>query len=944
MRNSLRTRILIIPAIAGVVVLVMTFIILCGIWWQELALNDFSKNQLGRSNLLTSSAMRLVGVHKNLHSLLTNAEPLNAEQLWAEGQPIVDEIEEIIDAMVGIDSSYSASSEQYENADKFIKASRMYKTTAASILEFSLVDVARSRLLIKRLDRQFVDLADAFVPFKQNLQTELDNSFRKLTIHSWNGFYYTLAVASCGMVILLGLVMATTRRIFRPILTLSDAMSEIVNTGNLSKRITAEGDDEAAELTQGFNVLLGHLEKAQENLLGRISEIESLNTELSQKGEDLEILRRRQEATLEAAADAIITIDQRGTILSFNQAAQRIFGYGTTEVLGRNVSMLMPATHAARHDSYLKRFVETGTTHIMGRGREVEGITKEGKTVPIYMSLGEARSISGTGERFFVGILRDLSEIRSIESKQRWLARAVESTAEAVFLTDMSGLILEVNPAFVKLTGFEPKKDAIEMATLLSESSERSNFQNSIKHLEGGQAFSGKARIGRPGEGLIYAEYSISPVFSRDGAVKRGFVGVVRDISEKVQHERALEEACKRAEAAKAAKDLFVANMSHELRTPLYGIMGMAEKLKETTLTVEQVDLLEIILSSARLHSALVNDILDFAKLERGTSQLQRIKVTLPQLISDIARIAESRIKEKGQTLILNLDDRLPCHVLSDPVRLQQVLLNLLGNACKYTADGGCIILSALVDRVSPEAAQIKFVVTDTGIGIPGNLTADIFEPFTQLEQGYSRPHEGAGLGLSIASKFVELLGGTLCVRSRQGVGSAFFFTIPFALDPLDGAIEGRVSSEKIQDLEPAIKRGCNINILIADDNIVNQKIAVNILSKAGYQVSVASDGLDALRQYEAKHFDLVLMDIQMPKLDGLATTLEIREREKGKTEHIPIVAFTAHAFEADLERYREVGMDGHITKPIDRESLLKEINRILKGTESKNTPLPLQS
>jgi hypothetical protein len=634
----------------------------------------------------------------------------------------------------------------------------------------------------------------------------------------------------------------------------------------------------------------------------------------------------RLRAILDTAVDGIIMIDARGLIVAANRAAEHIFGWSVSEMTGRNVNTLMPEPFHSQHDQYLRNYLQTGVARIIGSGRDVEAMDRHGRVFPIRLAIGHARL---PDENLFVGFVTDISArvameraLKESESQLSSLMSNIPGAAYRCLLTPEFPMIF-ISDAIEAITGY-PARDftlphPLRAYTDRIHPDDLQLVQDLEQYLK---PFHVEYRILHRDGSVRWVIDTGSCVFGEDG--KPAWLdGFIMDITPRKRMEQELHRAKEKAEQAAAARTAFLANMSHEIRTPMNAIIGFSDVLMGTSLAPEQARHLSIISSAARSLLHLLNDILDSAKLEKGRLELESLNFSLPELLDAVLSTLGMQARRKGLALNLRLDPALEEHYIGAPDRIRQVLTNIVGNAIKFTEQGRVDI-----DVYPDGPGRVLFSVCDTGIGIAPDRIDAIFEPFTQADASMSRRFGGTGLGTTISKQLVELMGGWIRVRSELGAGSCFEFSLPLAPGQAQAA-SGQASAVTLPPL----------SILAVDDIPQNLDLLTLLLGKGRHRVTSAGDGVQAVEMAKQQRFDLILMDMQMPRLDGLGAARQIRDwqRQQGQTP-TPIVALTASVLEEDKLAARDAGMDGFASKPVELDTLNREIARVL-GIDVHNVP-----
>ena len=505
----------------------------------------------------------------------------------------------------------------------------------------------------------------------------------------------------------------------------------------------------------------------------------------------------------------------------------------------------------------------------------------------------------------------------------------VQTAPDMIFsLAVEDGSITQLNPAFERFTGWSREAWINKPFTALSHPDDVPRAIANIHQVILGETIPPfELRIlTKSGENRS-AEFIVTP-HRDEKRVVRFILGIARDITDRKRAEQDLRTAKEAAETASQAKSEFLANMSHEIRTPMNGFIGMTGLLLETPLNARQRDFVETIRSSGETLLTLINDILDFSKIESGKLELENHPFDLSNCISGSLDLVAAKAREKGIQLNSRLDDECPKILVGDVTRVRQILVNLLNNAVKFTAQGS-VSVYAQARRKTSAFHELKIAVRDTGVGIPRDRIGRIFESFSQADASTTRKFGGTGLGLTISKHLAELMGGRIWVESEPGKGSVFQFTIqtraPVGEEKL--AFEQRTHHRKQVDRELASR--LPLRILVADDNVINQKVAHLLLENMGYRADLAANGLEVLAALDRQSYDVVLMDVQMPELDGLETTGQIHAQLE-PDRRPKIIAVTAGAMRGDREKCLAAGMDDYVSKPVQADELQAALMRAM--------------
>ena len=657
-----------------------------------------------------------------------------------------------------------------------------------------------------------------------------------------------------------------------------------------------------------------------------------------------------QYAILTSANFSIIATDEKGIIQIFNVGAERMLGYAATEVLNSitPADISDPLEVIARAKALT---VELGTPITPGfealvfkasRGiediYELTYIRKDGSRFPAVVSVTALRdTVDAIIGYLLIGT--DNTARKLVEAEQRKLDQRlrdqqfytrslIESNIDALMTTDPFGIISDVNKQMEALTGCT--RDELIGAPFKGYFTDPERADAGIRQVLSERKVTDYELTARARNGKeTVVSYNATTFYDRDRTLQ-GVFAAARDVTERKRVEAELQQARAAAESASQIKSDFLASMSHEIRTPINAIIGIADLLAKTTLSPEQNKYVRVFRRAGDNLMNLINDILDLSKVEAAQLELEQTGFSLSDLLDKIREMLSVRAEEKGLALVFEVAPDVPDNLIGDPNRLRQVLLNLIGNAIKFT-ESGQVSLHVTPDAGLPAPGALRFTITDTGIGIPVEKLGAVFERFTQADSSTTRKYGGSGLGLTISKRLVELMGGRIWVESSVGGGSVFSFTV--RLEVLSSAMQ-RAPVPAGARPEPALLA---LRILLVEDSADNRLITVAFLAETPYWVDIAENGAIALEKFIAGSYDLVLMDRQMPVMDGLTATRAIRDWEKANQRPpTAILALTASALRGDQEKCMAAGCTAFLTKPIKQDVLLQAIRT--------HSPITLQS
>ena len=647
-------------------------------------------------------------------------------------------------------------------------------------------------------------------------------------------------------------------------------------------------------------------------------------TERKQAEEELRKSEEKYRLLVENQNELVVKVDADGRFLFVSPTYCKTFGKREEELLGQ---AFMPLVHkedqASTAEAMESLHSPPHTAYVEQRAMTVAGWR--------WLAWSDKAIVDEKGRiESIIGVGRDITQRRKVKDELRAskekLQDIFDNSSEWIWEIDLSGRHIYSNDKLSDLLGYPAEDFAGKEFFSYLHPDDLLEIEEALPVLiSEKQGWSGWVLRWRHSDGSYrYLESNAKPIFNAAGKVV-GYCGADRDITERKVSELALQAATQAAEAASRAKSLFLAKVSHEIRTPLTTIVGFGELLEDAGLTSEHRKYLAAINAASNTLSLLINDILDLSKIDAGELVIRQEDVRLRSLIDKLAKGQEQQIAKQNLSLNVNIDADVPDLLVGDPLRIQQILLNLLGNAIKFTEQGAISIDVSVIEE-GDLRVLLDISVTDTGIGIAADLHERVFQPFVQAFDANSHQYSGSGLGLSISRSLAGLMGGTVELESQEGSGSTFHLLLP-----LQKKI-GDISEKPLPGIEPISGSVPALNILLAEDNQINIQFIKTVLENLGHRVMTAENGKVALDHLHTNIFDLVLMDIQMPVINGIDALKTLRELEQPSGNHLTVIALTAYALMGDREKYLKMGFDGYLRKPFTTRELVNELVRVVPG------------
>ncbi|WP_320008655.1 response regulator [Maridesulfovibrio sp.] len=668
------------------------------------------------------------------------------------------------------------------------------------------------------------------------------------------------------------------------------------------------------ELIAKVNVALNVHNKEQ----GLRHERDELSTKVEVTGQKLIAVDRQYKTIFESANDAILIFDTDGDILEANPEAHRILGYNPKSLVGRSLKDILN-----EHDTMkiLSSIVHTGEVNISS---EFLTVDKAHILIEIHCSL-----VDLSENKVILAIARDITKQKQaeqvIKESEKHFRLLYTDAPIAYQSLNAFGEFLDVNRRFTEVTGYTVKDILGKPFASILHPDCRNYFTNQFSRINAiGELKGIELRMLKKSSEEILVSFN-SRMASSAGSFQQVHC-VFHDITKERDTENAMIKAKEAAEMANRSKSEFLANMSHEIRTPLNGIMGMMQLLQSSDLEDEQIKYVRMAIQSSRRLTSLLSDILDLSRVEAGKLNIGYNKLDLVDVLYQLREMYSPVASQSGVDLILNINPNVPRYVMGDAVRLQQVFTNMLENSLKFTEQGNITIDAYKLPVSKKGTVKILFSISDTGIGIPEGKIKELFVPFSQVCEGYTRMHQGAGLGLSICKRLIRLMGGVISLESVENKGTTIYFTVLF------GVTDQKCTTGLVKTYSSDIQQ-YPLRILLVEDEYISRLAAQRQMENFGCYVVPVENGLQALEKLKSDRFDALFMDVQMPVMDGIEATKRIRQGQVGdENKDVHIVAMTAYAMQGDKDIFYNVGMDDYLPKPVEIKELQTVLNRVRKA------------
>ena len=803
-------------------------------------------------------------------------------------------------------------------------------TSAENFLEIATAEI----------DRSYAQMHDVLLPTAETL-------IRARIDQAKNALYINTAIATLVFLLVVYLSVSIYYAIIGNIQSLVRSLRAFAE-GDLHERVKLDTRDELSLVSDSFNEMACKF--------GALMEIH--------REDEARLL-----ATLETAMDAVIQMNAAGIITSWNSQAEKIFGWSREEALGQVLhETIIPPQYREAHRRGLERFLLTGEGPMLNSRVEVAGLHRDGHDISVELSIAP---IQAAGKHEFSAFIRDITERKQHERELRIAAAAFEAQ-EGIAVTDERGVIVRVNRTFTAITGYSSEEIIGNTTRILKSGRHDDEFYRCMwEDLHRNKFWQGEIWNKRK-NGEIYPEWLTITAVTAENGKTNNYVAICLDITERKRAETEIAAINTRLQQANAqieeerahlaervmertaqlmyanlAKDSFLATMSHEIRTPLGGLLGMLELVSLSRLDREQREMLQAARNSGRSLLRIVNDILDWSKIEAGKLELAPQAAAISEMLRGVVSTYSSLASAKSLLLRLLVDNKLGAAHIFDPLRLSQILNNFTSNAIKFTEQGTIEISAELVARHG-DTEQVCFCVKDSGIGISPEQQAQLFRRYEQASADTARMYGGTGLGLMICRSLAELMEGTISVESAPGVGSTFCFmtSMPVASPAEQRDMQLRQAREKSSDdmpvITPLVEGDKRVSVLIVDDHPVNRKLLKQQLVQLGLHTEDAASGIAALSLWQAGHFDIMITDCHMPEMDGYELTRSIREVERRDgRERAPIIAWTANVLAEEERRCHAAGMDDVLTKPTDLAELKAVLLKWLAKANVSTTGAP---